>query len=159
MIQNWLQSLSERERKMVVYGGIAAIFILILGIILPLNRTVWQTHARIEQKREDLAWMRSVAPQLAAAGGQVIAPATQDSLIVVVDRAARESGLGAALTSSEPSGQGGLRIRLEKARFDVIVAFLARLSEQHGIQVESATMDSAGTPGVVNAGIVLRVRS
>jgi general secretion pathway protein M len=134
--------------------------LFIFVLVLPLNRSVSQTQERVERKRNDLAWMRSVAPQLAAAGPGPTAgaPAMQGSIIVVVDRAARESGLGSALTSSEPSGQGALRVRLEKAPFDIVVGFLARLSEQHGIQVESATVDSTGTPGIINAGIVLRTR-
>jgi type II secretory pathway component PulM len=79
-------------------------------------------------------------------------------MLVVVDGAAREAGLGTALTSSEPSGAGGLQVRLEKAPFDAIIAWLARLSEQDGIRVDSATMDAAGQPGIVNAGIVLHTR-
>jgi type II secretory pathway component PulM len=49
-------------------------------------------------------------------------------------------------------------VRLEKAPFGLIVGWLARLADQHGISVESANMDAAGEPGVVNAGIVLRTR-
>jgi type II secretory pathway component PulM len=159
MINDWLQSLSERERRFVYAGAAAIALVLIFGAVLPLHRSVEQTEDRVERKREDLAWMRSVAPQLAAAGPATpVAPVTQESIIVVVDRAARESGLGSALTSSEPSGQGGLRVRLEKAPFDIVVGFLARLSEQHGIGVESATVDGTGEPGIINAGIVLRSR-
>lgn len=79
-------------------------------------------------------------------------------MLVVVDRAAREAGLAKSLTSSEPSGAGGLQVRLEKAPFDSVVAWLARLSEQEGIRVESATIDNAGQPGIINAGVVLHVR-
>ena len=49
-------------------------------------------------------------------------------------------------------------MRLEKAQFGLIVGWLARLSEQNGITVESATIDNAGEPGIVNAGLVLRTR-
>lgn len=158
MISEWLRSLRERERRFVIIGAAAAAVLLVLAIIVPLNHSVAQAHQRIERKRDDLAWMRSVQPQLAAAPVQASAPVTQESLVVVVDRAAREAGLGGALTSSEPNGQGGLRVRLEKAQFDILIGWLARLSEQNGIRVESATVDSAGAPGVVNAGIVLRAR-
>ena len=79
-----------------------------------------------------------------------------DRSSVVVDRAAREAGLGESLTSSEPSGAGGLRVRLEKAPFDIMVGWLARLADQHGVRVESATIDSASEPGLVNAALVLR---
>lgn len=153
-----LDTMNERERRMVMFGGIAAVALILLGIVLPLDRSVWSAQDRIGKKQADLAWMQTVSPELSAAGPAVSKPATQESLIVVVDRAAREAGLGKSLTSSEPSGPGGLRVRLEKAQFGIVVGWLARLSEQHGIQVESATMDTAGEPGTVNAGLVLRAK-
>jgi type II secretory pathway component PulM len=39
------------------------------------------------------------------------------------------------------------------------VQWLARLSQQNGIHVESGNIDAAGPPGLVNAGIVLRTAS
>jgi len=142
---------------MVTIGGVAALVLLILAVLLPLDQSVARAHQRIAHKQADLAWMRSVAPRLAGAA-PVIAPSSQRSLIVVVDNAAREAGLGTALTSSEPAGQGGLRVRLDNAQFDTLVGWLARLSQQHGIRVETATVDAAGPPGIVNAGIVLHAR-
>jgi general secretion pathway protein M len=143
---------------MVMFGGIAVVVLLIVGVILPLDTSVARTHARVEKKQADLVWMRQVGPELSSAGPGVAQPTSQESLLVIVDRAAREAGLGNSLTNSEPSGNGGLRVRLDKAPFGLIVGWLARLSDQHGIAVESATMDSAGEPGVVNAGLVLRTR-
>jgi general secretion pathway protein M len=154
----WLQSLSERERRMVMFGGIAAVVLLIVAVIFPLEGNVTKAHARIEQKQQDLAWMKGVAPALASAGPLAQPPQNQESLIVLIDRSARELGLGASLTSSEPSGPGGLRVRLEKAPFDILVGWIARLADQNGIRVESASVDGAGEPGVVNASLVLRTR-
>jgi general secretion pathway protein M len=154
-----LDSLTGRERRMVTVGGAVAVVLLLLGVVLPLDRSVSQAQSRIGQKQADLLWMQSVGPELASAGPVATArPATQESLLVVVDRAAREAGLGNSLTSSEPSGAGGLRVRLEKAPFDTLIGWLARLSEQNGIHVESATIDNTGEPGIVNAGFVLHVR-
>jgi type II secretory pathway component PulM len=73
-----------------------------------------------------------------------------------VDRAAPEAGLSSALVSREPIGADGLRVRFEKARFDLLIGLLVRLAEQHGARVESASVDAAGEPGLVNAGLVLR---
>ncbi len=153
-----LDKLSERERRMVMFGGIAAVVLLIAGVILPLETSVSKAQQRIGQKQADLTWMRSVGPELANSGPVAAQPTSPDSLLVVVDRAARESGLGQALTNSEPQGQGKLRVRLEKAQFDILVGWLARLADQHGIGVESATVDNAGAPGVVNAGLVLQIK-
>jgi type II secretory pathway component PulM len=151
-----LANLNERERRMVLIGGIAAVVLVLFGIVVPLESSVSKAQERIEKKQADLQWMRTVGPELASAGPAIARPATQESMLVIVDRAARESGLGNSLVNSEPSGPGGLRVRLEKAPFGLIIGWLARLADQHGIRVESATMDSSGEPGVVNAGLVLR---
>jgi general secretion pathway protein M len=151
-------TLNERERRMVIVGGVCIALLLVFGIILPLDHSVAKAQARLATKQADLAWMREVTPELVAAGPGPTQPTSQRSMLVVVDRAARDAGLGTALTSSEPSGAGGLSVRLEKAPFDSLIAWLARLSEQDGIRVDSATMDNAGQPGLVNAGVVLHSR-
>jgi general secretion pathway protein M len=150
----WFQSLAERERRFVL-GGAIAVGVVLLVALISLDRSVGRVQGRLVHKQADLAWMRSIAPQLAAAAPAVAVPASQRSLIVVIDNAAREAGLARALASSAPSAEGGLRVQLDKAPFDTLVGWLARLSEQHGIRVDSATIENAGAPGLVNAGIVL----
>jgi len=81
---------------------------------------------------------------------------TGESLVVLVDGSARESGLGKSLSNSQPTGDGGLRVRLEHVPFDGMVAWLARLAQQHGVRVESAEIETAGEAGLVNAGLVLK---
>lgn len=149
------QALNERERRFLAGAGLLAVLVLLYGLVA-LDRGVARAHTRLAQKQQDLAWMQSVEPQLAAAGPAAAAPASPRSLIVVVDQSAREVGLGTALTNSEPSPQGGLRVRLDKAPFDTLVGWLARLAQQNRVRVESATIDGAGAPGLVNAAIVLR---
>jgi general secretion pathway protein M len=155
----WFKAQSPRDQRVAAGAAILLVIMLIFGIFIPLDSSVARAHARVQRKQADLAWMRSVAPQLAAAGTAITAPASDRSLIVVIDTSARESGLGAALNSSEPSGPGALRVRLDKAPFDTLMQWLARLSQQNGIHVETASIDAAGPPGLVNAGIVLRTAS
>jgi general secretion pathway protein M len=156
MIERW-HALASRERRFVVIGGIAALAVLVLAVLVPLNGSVERAEARIDGKAQDLAWMQSVAPELAGAG-PVNTPTTGESLVVVIDRAARESGLSTSLVSSEPSGPNALRVRFEKAPFDRLVGLLGRLAEQHGAHAEAATVDSGEAPGIVNASFVLRTR-
>ncbi len=150
-------SMSEREQRLVKIGGIAAALIIIFGVLIPLDSSVTKARARIVQKQADLVWMRGVAPVLAAVA-PVRTGGTGESLIVVVDRSARESGLGTALAGTEPSGPGGIQVRMEKASFDAMIGWLSRLSQQNGIGVDGATIDIAGAPGIVNAAIVLRTQ-
>ena len=154
-LKTWYRGLAERERLFVNVGGVVAVVLLLAGVILPLNGNISKTRQRIEAKEADLAFIRSATPQLAAAGPAGPA-ATGESLVVLIDSSARESGLGKALTNSQPTGDGGLRIRLDHAPFDGVVAWLARLSQQHGVRVESAEFETAGDAGMVNAGLVLK---
>lgn len=152
----WYYALSSREQRMVFFGGIAAAVILLLAVFLPLDGSVSRERTRVAHKQDDLAFIQAAAPQLAAAGPRIGAPATQGSLIVIVTTSAHEVGLGRSLSSTEPNGQGGLRVRLDRAPFDKMVTWLYQLSQQNGIHVESASVDASGAPGLVNAGLVLR---
>jgi type II secretory pathway component PulM len=149
-------TLSEREQRLVKYGAIGAVLILIFGVLLPLDSSVAKARARVTQKQADLVWMRNVAPTIMQSGPVHNKGGTGESLIVIVDRSARESGLEKALAGSEPNGPGGIQVRLEKASFDAMIGWLSRLSQQNGIAVDGASIDSAGAPGMVNASIVLR---
>jgi general secretion pathway protein M len=155
-LEAWLGGLSERERRMVTWGGLGAAVLIFLGaIVLPLYTAAARVESRVEQKRQDLEWMRGVAPELRAAGPASAAGQGQ-SLIVIVDESARTAGLGSALTGTQPSGTGGVRVRLEGAVFDTVVAWLANLEQQYGLRIESATIDRGAQSGVVNASVILR---
>jgi general secretion pathway protein M len=152
----WYERLAERERRMVLGGAIAAVVLLLLAIVLPLNRNISQSRQRVTTKQGDLAYIQKAAPQLAAAGPGIGTAATGESLVVLIDSSARESGLGKSLSSSQPTADKGLRIRLDHVPFDALVAWLARLAQSHGVSVESAEIESAGEVGFVNAGLVLK---
>jgi len=146
-------ALAPRERRMVLAGGALARALLIFGVLLPLDRSVAHAQQRLAKKHADLAWMQSAAPEIAASGPPPVS--TGESLLVIVDRSARESGLASSLAGSEPGASGSLSVRLEKAPFDALIAWLARLAQQSGIAVDSATIEKSGGPGLVNAAIVL----
>ena len=151
-----LDSLSERDRRTLLIGGGIAV-LLLLYVIIQLDSSVSSAHKRILKKQADLTWMRANGPELAQMGGARAPGGGQESLLVIVDRSARESGLASALAGSDPAGPGGLSVRLQKAPFDTLIPWLYRLSQQNGIRVDTASIESAGSPGVVNASIVLHM--
>jgi general secretion pathway protein M len=150
-----LDTLSERDRRMLLIGAVIAALLLVY-VVIQLDSSVTSANKRIKKKQEDLSWIQTAGPEIMASGGMG-ATNNGESLLVIVDRSARESGLGTALAGSEPAGPGGLSVRLQKASFDTLVQWLARLSQQSGIRVDSASIDNAGAPGLVNAAIVLHM--
>jgi type II secretory pathway component PulM len=154
-LRNWLGGLAPRERNLVYLAtALLAIALVYFAIVLPVTAAADRRAARVEQKAASLAWMRQVAPQVMAAGASIGAT-SQESLVVLVDRTGREAGLGTSIRDQSPSGEHGLRLRLESASFDVLATWLVILQQQHGVRVDAATIDAAGAPGLVNASLTL----
>jgi len=152
----WYESLAERERRLVlVAGGFVAIALLWLLLVLPLHTITAKRAARVEKKTADLVWMRSMAPQVAAARSSGSTTSSNESLVVLIDRTARQAGLGSSLRDQSPNGAHSLRLRLESASFDSLVAWLALLQQQHGVAVETANVDVGSAPGLVNASVTV----
>ncbi len=147
--------LGERERRTLLLGAVAALLILIVAIVMPLQTSVDAAASRIEQKRNDLTWLQSLGPQLGALRASAPAP-LHESLVVLVARTARDDGIGMELVGSEPSGNGGLNVHFERAPFDGLVTWLSHLADRYGVQAESASIEAAKDPGTVDATLVLR---
>ena len=153
----WFGKLSPRDQRILRIGAAAVVVIVLVWVLLPLQRQVNQAGKQLRQQHQDLEWMRGVAPTLAAAGpGQVSIAAGNESLVVTIDRTARESGLAKALTGSTPSGNGSMRVQFENGDFNLLVGWLHRLSTQQGLLVEDATFTGNGGTGLVNASVLLR---
>jgi general secretion pathway protein M len=147
-------ALSLRDRRLALVGAVALLGIVLFSVLIPLDRAVTHARARLEQKRQDLSWMQTVA--VPALRGAPPPNPNQEPLLVLVDRSAREAKLDTAMRGSEPGAGGSLALRLEKAPFDNLVAWLARLAQQNGVIIDSATIEKTGDTGLVNAAIVLR---
>jgi type II secretory pathway component PulM len=146
-------TLSERDQRTLKIGGAIAALLLVY-VIIQLDSSVASAHKRLLKKQDDLTWMRNNAAELAATATQVSPGSNGQSLLVVVDSSARESGL--TITGSDPAGPGALNIRLQKVSFNTLIAWIGRLGQTSGIRVDNASIESAGAPGQVNASFVLR---
>ena len=153
--RDWLNNLSRRERNLVYAAAtLLAIALAYLVFVLPLQTANERLEGRVEQKMSDLSWMQQAAGQGGAAAARGGSEAGSDeSLVVLVDRTAREAGLGGTVRDQSPSGSNGLRLRLEAAPFDVVVVWLSSLEQQYGVRVDAASVDSTPTSGLVNASL------
>ena len=87
------------------------------------------------------------------AGGGLLPQDTGEPPVVLVDRVGHEAGLADSLRGTQPSGAAGVRVQLESAPFDTLVAWLATLEQRYGLAIESITVDRTARPGLVNASV------
>jgi len=158
-VKDWFLGLESRERLFVAAGAVAIVVAVVWGLVLsPLYGASAAAASRIEAKRGTLTFIRGAAAELAGAAN--LPDARPDlagqSLVVIVDRSARQAGLGAALTNNQPIGDDGIRVRLENASFEAVARWLGAVDASSGLAIESASFDRAPDPGRVNASLTLR---
>ena len=156
-LQRWYEGRNQREQRVLLAGACAVVAIILVAGLTGLDRAVATAERRVVQKRQDIAWLQAVAPQVSQLPAQR-ARRGNESLVALTARLAQETNIASTMVGSQPSGNGALRVRFEKASFDALALWLAQLAEQAPINVESATVESAGAAGLVNATIVLRSR-
>jgi type II secretory pathway component PulM len=151
-LRDWYGGLSERDRRMVHWGGAAAAALLLTGLVTQLAASVAAMQERVDRRRQDLAFIEAATPVLQAM------PAVRpgESLSIAVDRMAREGGLAGQLAGTEPAANGALRARFTAASFDSLMLLLARLQKERGAQAETASVSATDAQGLVDATIVIR---
>jgi general secretion pathway protein M len=150
----WFFGLQPRERWIVIAGVVAAAVIVLWGLVLkPLGDLTTELRASVELKQRLLADVTRVE---AARPGQVAVnlEGTGQTLLVVVSNTAPAHGLGQPRTRQ--NGPSGIDVTLQAASFDSLVAWLITLRGTYGVDVESASFNSAREPGLVNGQVSLR---
>ena len=151
----WFLGLAPRERWL--FGGAAALVALLLVYLLvvePLQQRRAMLERGVVAQRELLGWMRDAIVPLR---GGTTAPAGSrgQSLFAVVDRSARATVLAGALQRVQPEGQASVRVWFEDAPFDDLVRWVAALQREHGVTVNTLSVERTDTAGLVNARLTL----
>ena len=156
-LRSWYQALPERDRRILLLGGIALGVILVYLVILhPFfsGKQALQTH--IQEQQGLVAWMRPAAAQIQSLRGQQSGglPAGQ-SLLAVVDASAGQAGFGAALKQVQTGNDGSVRVQMQGVAFDNLVRWLGDLQQRYGVTARELTAQRGSGPGVVDASLTL----
>ena len=156
MIKDWFANLALRERTIVLGGGCLGLLIVLWGGVWhPLATGSVELDDAVTAKRALLTSLQR-ARSIAAQPGAPISGAAGQSLVLLVDQTHRNFGLEGTLTRNQPDGSDGIRVTFQNSPFDGLIAWLGTLHASYGITVDTASIDGARAPGVVNATVVLR---
>ncbi|MFC1681500.1 type II secretion system protein GspM [Pseudomonadota bacterium] len=142
---NRFKNLSQRERVVLLFGGIASIFILLYSLVWePWQDELTRLRTQVPVKRETLAWMeqqtRNLGPLIkkANAGNQ----SNQAPLLTLIEQSARQSKMNPYIRRMAPGEGEQVKIWMTEADFDKWLIWLEVLRKQ-GVEVESATVNRA----------------
>jgi general secretion pathway protein M len=155
-LQAWFSQLAPRERIMVAGCGVVVVLALIwTAIIKPVYTNSAALEVRVAEKQAQLASLQELAGQITPAGSSQAGGGQNrnDSIVVIIDRTTRSRQLAQYLKRNQPDGNN-VRLRFEGAPFDVLVAWLGELKQDHGMTMITANFDEAGV-GRINCSLVI----
>jgi general secretion pathway protein M len=159
-MKDWLAGLEPRERMLVYAAAVVVGVLLVYAIFIqPLYSKYDKLVDSVDQQRETVQWMQQNAVtirQLKGAGPAAGQGLAGRSLLSVADSEARTARLGPALKRVEPEGEDAVRVWLDGASFDELVAWLEVMSSRYGADVDTITLERAEGAGLVNARLTLR---
>ncbi|MDH3400344.1 MAG: type II secretion system protein M [Chromatiales bacterium] len=157
-MRDWWSTLQPRERLFILTGSILLVAFLVFWLGLkPLFQSADEARQRVAEKSVLLADLRSTATQMGDRSRLTATlPSANESLVVIVDRSTRETGLATALKRNQPVSDDEIRVRFENASFNQIMAWLGLLHSNYGIEIDNAAFETMTEPGRVQASLVLK---
>ena len=145
LINSW-QKLQSRERAMVSWGALAAILMLLYTFVWsPWHKAIFHMESVITIKRVDLVWMRQQAAALGDSG--TVAPqanvkGTSQSLMAVVERSAKASGVGESIQQMIPrQNNTEVSVVLESVSFSKWLRWVDILEKQYAVTVKQLSAE------------------
>ncbi|ROH89613.1 type II secretion system protein M [Stagnimonas aquatica] len=152
------RELQPRERLIVALG--AAVLALTLIYLL-----LWEPFAKAHERQQAaLTEQRALAERLetigvvvqrARASGLGAVQGGGQSLLTLVDQAARLPELGKAPTRLQPDGETEVKIWFEDVPFDNLARWIGILQSRYGVSVSGAEIERRASAGLVNARLSL----
>lgn len=130
-VSQYLQSLSVRERVMVVFTAIFLTVVIIGSALWKMHSLAEQQQTRLNELKDLTVWMQSNAATMKPANDLDLTPADK------IQRTAQQQGLA---VSSQQSGEQ-IQIVAEHQNYAVLANFLMQLS-QMGLSIQKMEMVS-----------------
>ena len=157
-VKEWFRQLAPRERVLVtIAGGLVIVTLIVTLGIRPIVNQTSRGQERVDDKQRLLTEITEIAQRLGpqTGGRQTATGQNLQSMVVLVDRTTRETGLAAYLKRNQPDGASSIRLRFENAPFDILMDWLVLVEIQYGMSTTSANIDRSAAPGRVNCNLTL----
>lgn len=146
-LQRWWQSINQREKVMVSICSLSIVFAVVFwGVIQPLNERSEQAQNRIQSEKQLLTWVTDNAEKITMLRKQGGVVRTSAPLNEVITTSTHEFKI--ELIRVQPRGEM-MQVWVQPLPFSRLVAWIAYLKEQQGVDVEFIDIKRAQQTGVV----------
>lgn len=153
-IKDYLASLEERERRLVITAAVLVILFLPYQILWkPVSNSVVDLENKVQQKQKDLSWMQGKVSEVRSLSKNNVNSGDARSLFGVIERSA-QTQFGQNV-SIKQSGKTGIKIKISNSSFDDIMNWLDNLVLKHKVIIKDMTIINENSPGRVTISVIL----
>ncbi|OGT42634.1 MAG: hypothetical protein A3F42_07025 [Gammaproteobacteria bacterium RIFCSPHIGHO2_12_FULL_37_34] len=157
-IKEWWLTLALRERKIITIGScVAMILIVYAGIWSPWLNHIAFMRERVKTNQQVLSWMQSADQEIQKINKQtdhkIISPII---LLTLLQKQMSQFGLEKNLTQLKQATNETIDMHFQKVEFDQLIRLLLFVTKQYAVSISQVTAIAEGTPGLVNADVVLK---
>jgi len=145
-MSSWLNSLSTRERALVIYGSIAVSLVLLWLLALkPLYDNKINLDKTIAQQKKTLSTMQKQSIQIKQLQQQATNKpknTSNQNPQQLIERSLQTWRLKTVLERMQSQGSSGVRLTLKNANADRVMRFLHELENTHSLSISNLAIDS-----------------
>jgi general secretion pathway protein M len=146
----WQQRNDSEKRTLIIASVLLSLMLGYFGVIEPVQKAFQSARAQIKSQAEALREIRARMQARSAVAPQHISSTGDASLTALVDQSVRSKNMQSGMKSITPVPPNRVRIELGGVNFDVLMAMLEQLEQDHQVQVVELAIDTLGT-STVNA--------
>lgn len=155
----WLTKTPREQLALTLAAAALLLFLLYLMAWQPFSQAVEQKRLLVKSQQATLSWMQNNLTEIQRLRGSVGASrkaASNEALLTLVDRTAKQRQLRQRIQRIKPQGDQTVQLWVEQVAFDTLLIWLGELTQKYGIQIDSLNIDRQELPGLVNARLVLQ---
>lgn len=157
-LKNWWENLSDRERQLMLIGGIVVgVLFIYMAIWRPLSDVVADRKLQVTTHRQLLHYLQHASQtisQLKTEGIVVDAKGSVD-LLSLAEKTLSQQALSTYLKQVQQPQQNQIVLTFEDVPFDQLMQWLQMMTTKHGVAVKQFTATRLPMIGTANVQVTL----
>jgi len=153
-LKEYLDELNERERKLVIIGGICLVVFLFYSLIYsPIKSSVSSKKLLLIENKQTLHWMENVYKNHNNFKSPEVLSSEQ--LLTVLAASLRESNLKDFVYQLEQTSTGDIRLTFPKVPYNNLMSWLWEFCGRYGLSIKTFIASPKSSSGIVVVNLAL----
>lgn len=150
----YLNSLNERERWMVVLGGLSLIlYCYYIFLYAPINNRVQQKSAILTEQIDTLNWMKKVQGE--AHSTKTKKTVDNNQLLTLLATQLKQDDELKSAYQIQQTASGEIQLSFETVPFSLFMKWLAEINKEYSIIIKQLNVEHSNTPGVTRLTVII----